>query len=189
MVSVVDITQRFRMVSVVGFFGFRRRRKHFLWFPSLAFLWFPSRQETFVYGFRRGTFFYMVSVAERFFMVSVPDGTVFIWLFITFLLWTSTVVIPLLYRCYTVVIPFLYRFLYSFLYGCLYRFYTVFFIYRLSTVLFNTVFILFLYFCIYRFYNVFIPFLYRLYTVVHTVVILFVIPAGNFFIQFLYRCL
>ena len=61
MVSVVDITQRFRTVSVVGF------------------LWFPSSQETFFYGFRRWFFngfrrgkkrFLMVSVAERFLMVS-----------------------------------------------------------------------------------------------------------------------
>ena len=38
-------------------YGFRRRRKHFVWFPSLfCCLWFPSRQET----------FFMVSVAESF---------------------------------------------------------------------------------------------------------------------------
>ena len=54
MVSVVDITQRFRMVSVVGFL-----------------LWFPSSQETFFlfYGFRR--FF--------FFIVSVAAGNDFLW--------------------------------------------------------------------------------------------------------------
>ena len=59
MASVVDITQRFRMVSVVGFLMVSVAAGNvFLWFPSLVFLWFPSRQETFSYGFRRGTFSY-----------------------------------------------------------------------------------------------------------------------------------
>ena len=60
MVSVVDITQRFRMVSVLGLFMVSVAAGNvFLWFPSLvSFLWFPSRQETFSYGFRRGTFSY-----------------------------------------------------------------------------------------------------------------------------------
>ena len=80
MVSVVDITQRFRMVSVVGFFMVSVVAGNvFLWFPSLVFLWFPSRQETFSYGFRRGTFSYgfhvflMVSVA-RFLVDSAVTG-------------------------------------------------------------------------------------------------------------------
>ena len=58
MVSVVDIIHRFLLfiVSVVVFVdGFRRRRKHFVWFPSLVFVkWFPSWQEN---------IFCMVSVA------------------------------------------------------------------------------------------------------------------------------
>ena len=73
MVSVVDITQHFRMVSVVGFLMVSVAAGNvFLWFPSLVFfmvsvaagnvslwfptrnvfLWFPSRQVTF--SFYRG---------------------------------------------------------------------------------------------------------------------------------------
>ena len=63
MVSVVDITQRFRMVSVVGSFMVSVVAGNFLffvWFPSLFlfmvsvaagnifFLWFPSRNVLFV---------------------------------------------------------------------------------------------------------------------------------------------
>ena len=60
MVSVVDITQRFRMVSVVGFL-----------------LWFPSRQETFSYGFRRWLFYGFRRGRKRFLMVSVAER--FLW--------------------------------------------------------------------------------------------------------------
>ena len=67
MVSVVDITQRFRMffcmVSVVA-------GNYLLWFPSLLLF----------NGFRRGRkrFFFMVSVAERFLMVSVAASNDFL---------------------------------------------------------------------------------------------------------------
>ena len=63
MVSVVDITQSFRMVSVVGLFMVSVAAGNaFLWFPSLVSF----------YGFRRGRKrFLMASVAERFLMVSV----------------------------------------------------------------------------------------------------------------------
>ena len=80
MVSVVDITQRFRMVSVVGFFnGFRRRRKRFFMVSAVGFLmvpvaagnvflWFPSRN-VFLWFPR----FLMVSVA-RFLVDSAVTG-------------------------------------------------------------------------------------------------------------------
>ena len=46
MVSVVDIIQRFLIVSVVVFVcGFRRRRKRFFMVSALFCLWFPSWQE------------------------------------------------------------------------------------------------------------------------------------------------
>ena len=52
MVSVVA-RERFLMVSVVAgnvsygfprwcFYGFRRGKERFLWFPSLVFVWFPA---------------------------------------------------------------------------------------------------------------------------------------------------
>ena len=53
MVSVVDIIQRFVMVSVVGFLMVSVvAGSAFLWFPSLVFLWFPSWQGHFFDGFR-----------------------------------------------------------------------------------------------------------------------------------------
>ena len=87
MVSVVDITQRFCMVSVVFFYGFRRRRKHlfmvsvvgFCLMVSVAagnvFSWFPSRQVTcFLCLSRQVTFF---SAASNVFFFFIAAGNVF----------------------------------------------------------------------------------------------------------------
>ena len=60
MASVVDITQRFRMVSVV-----------------VVFLWFPSSQETFFNGFRRWLFYGFRRGRKRFFMASVANVSFF----------------------------------------------------------------------------------------------------------------